>query len=171
MALGRKTMSSILTVYRMAESKRTDFEHAYANEKKVTYKSGFFGKKEMVTGDQFLWEHLDDVAFDKIDFGYSGFVFIDYFFTYVVLPDETRTRLNSASRGEHYYVIDAALASSIRDYLLTHRPSIESLTAFAKEEGKMEDGYPEVLLSTHDQIVELMALPANDIFLVIHLTF
>ena len=155
----------------MRESQHTEFESAYANEKKVTYKSGLFGKKEVVTGERFVWEYLDEAAASKIDFDYSGFLFIDYFFTYVVLPDDIQTRLNSGCRGEHYYLIDSSLASAIRGYLTAHRPSIESLTEYSIGEGKIDREYPDALLSVHDQIVDWMGSCTNGTFLVLHLTF
>jgi hypothetical protein len=164
-------MSSILTIYRVDELSRTEFEHAYVNEKKVTYKTGLFGKKEVVTGDQYLWEYLDEAAIEQIDFEYSGFLFIDYFFTFVILPDDLQAELNASARGEHYYLIGSSLASRIRSFLEERTPSAEALTVYANEEGKIEPGYVDALISTHNQIIEWLSSCTKDSFLVLHLTF
>src|SRR5215216_6372638 len=131
-------MSSILTVYKVSESHRADFEHAYATEKKVTYKSGLFGKKEVVTGEAYLWEYLDGVSVEKTDFEFSGFIFVDYFFTFHVLPDDLQAALIASARGEHYYAIDANLAERIWSFLEVSAPSKPAVTSFAEGEGKME---------------------------------
>lgn len=141
------------------------------NEKKVTYKSGLFGKKEVITGEKFLWEYLDEHSVTKIEFDYSGFLFIDYFFSFVVLPDDIQSRLNSGSRGAHYYLIDFPLASAILNYLTANQPSLESLTEYATGEGKLDIDYPKALLSVHDQVVDWTRSCTKDTFLVLHLTF
>lgn len=76
-------MSSIATFYLLANTKRAEFIDAHRNQKTVTHKRGLFGTKEIVTGDRFLWEYLDSAATDKTDFPFSGFTFIDYFFTFL----------------------------------------------------------------------------------------
>ncbi len=164
-------MSSILTVYRMAESRRLEFENAYADEKKVSYKSGFFGKKEIVTGELFLWEYLDQSALQRIDFEYSGFLFIDYFFSFVVFPEDIQLELNASARGEHYHALDSTLARKIRAFLLSNTPSHDALSLFANEENNMEPGYPEALLSTHNQLIQWLDSCTDGSFIVIHLTF
>ncbi len=164
-------MSSILTIYKVTEDRRSEFEHAYANEKKVTYRRGLFGRKEVITGEAYLYEYLDDVAEQKTEFEMSGFVFIDYFFTFVVLPDDLQSALNASAHGEHYHVIDARLAEGIRTFLEASPPSAAALKTFADEEGKKEPEYVEALLSTHAQIVEWLRSCTSGTFLVLHLTF
>ncbi len=164
-------MSSILTAYKLSESHPIAFEHAYANEKRVTYKSGFFGKKEIVTGEAYLWEYLDGIADQKTDFEFSGFLFIDYFFTFLVLPDDLQAALTASGRGEHYYAIDADLAGRIRAFLQKSAPSTAALTSFAEGEGKAEPGYVDALLSTHSQLLAWFGSCTTGSFLVLHLTF
>jgi len=171
MVIVRRKMSSILTVYKVSESRRSEFEHAYLNEKKVAYKRGLFGMKEIITGEAYLYEYLDGAAEQKTDFEMSGFLFIDYFFTFVVLPDDLQAALTASARGEHYHVIEAPLAEKLRTFLETRSPSAAALTTFAEGEGKNEPGYVEALLHTHAQIVEWLRSCTSGTFLVLHLTF
>lgn len=164
-------MSSILTVYQMPEARRAAFEHAHANEKTVTYKSGFFGKKEIVTGERYLWEYLDEAAIGKIDFPYSGFLFIEYFFTFLELPDDIQAKLNASALNDHYYLIDAVLAAEILAFLDANAPSAAALASFAESEGRNEPDYIEALLSTHSQIAQWLSTCTGGTFLVLHLTF
>src|SRR5688572_5284513 len=105
-------MSSIATFYVLPESKRAQFTEAHRTEKEVT------------TGERFLWEYLDSATTDKTDFPFSGFVLIDYFFTFVTstLPKDLKTGLAAAAIDEHYYAISRDLAATFAEYLQTHPP-------------------------------------------------
>jgi 2-hydroxychromene-2-carboxylate isomerase len=63
-------MSSIATFYVLSEASRAAFDDAQRDQKTVAYKRGLFGTKEIVTGDQFLWEYLDST--DRLGFLVSG---------------------------------------------------------------------------------------------------
>lgn len=167
-------MSSIATFYLLPETKRTAFAAAHRDQKTVTYKRGFFGTKEQVTGERFFWEYLDEAAAKKIDFDFSGFAFIEYFFTFAAasLPAELERAINGAALDDHHYDISAGLASSLAGYLHGHPPDLEALRSFVADNVPAADeGYAEVLRETHDFLVTWFSSIAAGSFGVIHITF
>jgi hypothetical protein len=166
-------MSSIATFYVLPNSKRVEFAEAHRTEKTVTYKRTLFGRKEVVTGERFLWEYLDSATTDKIDFPFSGFVFIDYFFTFVTstLPKDLETALAGAAVDEHYYAISSDLAATFAEYLQTHPPDDAALSAFAAEQNADDPEYVRALRETHDFILRWFSRIAPGSFGALHITF
>jgi len=167
-------MSSVATFYILPEAKRAEFTNAHRNQKTVTYKRGLFGTKEVVTGDRFLWEYLDSTITDKTDFPFSGFAFIDYFFTFVTstLPKELETALAGAALDEHYYSFSSDLAASFAQYLQSHPPDSAALASFAAEQ--QPDGgaeYVQCLRETHDFILGWFGRVAPGSFGVLSISF
>lgn len=166
-------MSSIATFYLMHEAKRAEFTEAHRTEKTVTYKRTLFGKKEVTTGERFLWEYLDSTTIDKTDFPFSGFVFIDYFFAFVTrtLPKDLEAALAAAAIDEHYYAISSALAATFAEYLQAHPADDAALTAFAAEQNGDDPEYVRALRETHDFVLRCSSQIPPGRFGVLHITF
>ena len=167
-------MSSIATFYSLPEGKRTEFSEAYRNQRRVTYKRTLFGRKEVVTGEKFLWEYLDATNSDRTDFPFSGFAFIDYFFAFVTsrLPKHLESALASAAVDESYYVFSAELAARFAEYLQQHPPDPAGLSAFAAEHNPSGGGdYVQTLRETHDFLVRWFGGIATGTCGVLHITF
>ena len=167
-------MSSIATFYILAEDKRDLFTEARKTEKTVTFKKGFFGfdVREVVTGDRFLWEFLDQEATSKHDFDYSGFIIVDYFFTFVQLPDPLQTQLTAATSPDgHYFQFEHLLASSLVDHLQSHPPDHAELAEFAREQGHDASECVPLLIETHSTLIQWFRLVTLSQFGVLHLTF
>ena len=167
-------MSSIATFYLLPEAKRAEFTDAQRNQKTVTYKRGFFGTKEVVTGDRFLWEYLDSAATSKTEFDFSGFALIDYLLTFVPasLPDRLNSALSSAAVDDHHYAFSADMASSFAEYLHSHPPDSTSLQTFVAENNPDADAeYVSALRETHDFLVRWFDNIDRNSFGVIHITF
>lgn len=167
-------MSSFVTFYVLPEAKRLEFVEAQRKQKTVTYKRGFFGTKEVVTGERFLWEYLDSETADKVDLPFSGFVFIDYFLTFVAerLPEPLKAALEDAMADEHYLVFSKDQAASFAAYLQLNPPKTVDLEAFATEhqpEGGQE--YIQCLRETHAFLQTWFGGIGTTKFGVVHLTF
>lgn len=115
-------MSSIATFYLLPETGRAEFTDAHRNQKSITYKRSLFGRKEVITGERFLWEYLDSAATDRTELPFSGFPLIDYLFTFVAtnLPENLQAALSAAAIDEHYYAISADLAAKFAEYLQSY---------------------------------------------------
>jgi hypothetical protein len=167
-------MSSIATFYILPEASRSAFAEAQRNQKTVTYRRGWFGTKEMVTGDRFLWEYLDSATIGKTEFDFSGFVFIDYLLSFVTasLPEHLNLALRSAMVDDHYFAISADFASSLAEYLRSHPPEATALRAFVADNNKgVDENYVNALRETHEFLVSWFGRIAQDSFGVIHITF
>lgn len=167
-------MSSIATFYVLPESKRAAFSEAKRNQKTVRYQRGFFGTKEVVTGDRFLWEYLDAECLERTEFPYSGFVFVDYFFTYLVsrLPQDLESALGGAAVDEHHYMFSAMLAAGLAAYLQSHPPDAIALGEFVVENNPDAGGeYVGALRETHDWLLGWFSGLQGGSFGVIHVTF
>ena len=165
-------MSSIATFYLLPETGRAEFLSAHRNQKSVTHKRAFFGTKEVVTGERFLWEYLDTAATQRTAFPMSGFVIVDYLFTFVALPEPLVSALNEGAEDDPYYVITAELATSLAQFLGAHVPSLEALSAFAEESTPDPTGeYAQALLKTHDLLLDWFSRIPAGTFGVLHLTF
>ncbi|MBI5799779.1 MAG: hypothetical protein HZA92_03500 [Verrucomicrobia bacterium] len=167
-------MSSIATFYILPEAKRAEFTDAHRNQKRVTYKRTLFGQKEVVTGERFLWEYLDAASTDRTDFPFSGFAFIDYFFTFVTstLPKDMESALAGAAVDEHHYAFSAELAASFAEYLRLHPPESAGFSAFAAEHNPSGGAeYVQILRETHDFLVRWFGRIATGTFGVLHITF
>ncbi len=167
-------MSSIATFYLLPEAKRDEFNDAHRNQKTVTYKRGLFGTREIVTGERFLWEYLDSAATARTDFDFSGFAFIDYFFTYLAasLPKNLETAMTRAAVDEHHYLIHAELAKGLGDHLRSHPPDPNELQSFvAENHPDADEEYVNALCETHDFLLRWFATIDPRSFGVIHLTF
>jgi hypothetical protein len=167
-------MSSVATLYILPDFKREEFTDAHRNQKTVNYKRTLFGMKQVVSGERFLWEYLDFATKDKTDFPFSGFIFIDYFFSFVTrnLPEDLTSALASAAVDENYYAISSDLASSLAEYLHSHVPESSALTTFATEHNP--DGgaeYTKCLLETHNFLLRWFSQIAPGKFGVVHITF
>lgn len=167
-------MSSFATFYVLPEAKRLAFEEARRTEKTVTWQRGFlgFGRREVVTGDRYLWEFLDEEAEAKHEFEESGFVLIDYFLTFVTLPEPLQTQLGAATSPDaHYYRFEPSLAAALAGYLETHPPDPSELRTFASEQGhEAEDSVPR-LTACHDTLIGWWRRVSESRFGVLHLTF
>jgi hypothetical protein len=167
-------MSSIATFYILPETKRVEFTDAHRNQKTITFKRTLFGRKEVVTGDRFLWEYLDAANADRTDFPFSGFAFIEYFFTFVAstLPKDMESALAGAAVDEHHYVFSAQLAASFAEYLRLHPPESAALSAFVAEHNPTGGAeYVRVLGETHDFLLRWFSRIASGSFGVLHITF
>lgn len=166
-------MSSIATFYVLPDSKRAEFTEAHRTEKAVTYKRTLFGRKKVTTGERFLWEYLDSATANKTDFPFSGFAFIDYFFTFATstLPKDLETALFGAALNEHYYSISSDLAATFAEYLQTHPPEEAALSALAAEHNPDDTEYSQTLRETHDFVLRWFGSIAPGRFGVLHITF
>lgn len=167
-------MSSIATFYLLPEASLPAFVDAQRNRKSVTYKRGWFGTKEIVTGDRFLWEYLDSATTSKTEFGFSGFAFIDYFLAFLAasLPEQLNAALRSTVIDDHYFAISADLAASLADYLRSHPPDATALRAFVADNNPdAGEEYIGTLRETHDFLVRWFGSVDRNSFGVIHITF
>lgn len=167
-------MSSIATFYILPVAKRDSFIDARRTEKKVTHKKGFlgFGSSKVVTGERYLWEYLDQEATSKHDFAYSGFVIVDYFLTFVQLPEPLQKQLTTAASPDgHYFQFEHPLASTIAEHLERHPPAHAELTEFASEQGQDASEYVPLLGETHATLIHWFRLVSQSQFGVLHLTF
>jgi len=166
-------MSCIATFYLLLESQHTEFIAAHRDEKKVTYKSTLFGKKEIVTGEKYLWEYLDDAAKTKEDLPYSGFVLVDYLFVFTTFPEDLDAELTAVEIDEHYTVFSADLASRLAEYFKANPPADKALTTFAAEErpGENATEYAEALREVHGLFLAWMQRVNPGEFGVLHLSF
>jgi hypothetical protein len=167
-------MSSIATFYILPTAKRDSFAEARRTEKTVTYKKGFLGlgRREVVTGERYLWEYLDGESASKHNFPYSGFVMVDYFFTFVPLPEPLQAQLGAASSPDgHYHQFEHSLASSLAGYLEGHSPDHAELAEFASEQGQNASEYVPLLTETHDTLIQWLRRVSPSHFGVLHLTF
>lgn len=167
-------MSSIATFYLLPETRRAEFTDAHRNQKSITYKRSLFGRKEVITGDRFLWEYLDSATTDSTEFPFSGFALINYLFTFVAnnLPENLKSALSGAAIDDHYYAFSAELAAKLSECLESHPPSPTALFAFAAEHnpsGGAED--LRVLTETHDFVLLWFRSIAPGNFGVLHITF
>lgn len=167
-------MSCIATFHVLPESKRPEFTDAHRNQKQVTYKKTLFGKKEIVTGDKYLWEYLNEAATKTEDLPFSGFAIVEYLFTYVELPEALNAELEGASIDDYYTALSANLAGRLAEHLETHTPTVETLTAFAAEEWPKEKDSEQtgrVLREVHDHLVTWFRSVGPNEFGVLHLSF
>jgi len=165
-------MASIATFYLLPETQRAEFLAAHRDQKTVTYRRSLFGKKEVVKGERYLWEYLDAEAGKRREFPFSGFVLIDYFYTFVSLPPELDAELESTGVDENYTAISAGLAASLGQFLEAHPAEPAALAAFAEEEGREPSPeYVQALRETHDFLLDWFRHIAPGKFGVLHLTF
>jgi hypothetical protein len=167
-------MSSTATFYRLSVDQRTEFTTAQRQQKTVQFKRTLFGRKEVITGDRYLWEYLDSAAADRSELPYSGFAFIDYFFSFVCpnLPAPLEAELKQAALDDHYFAFSGDLASRLASYLKAHAPDTAALTTFAQaqDSGHGPD-YVACLSGTHDFLVDWFGSVGAGRFGVLHLTF
>lgn len=167
-------MSSIATFYILAEDKRDSLTEARKTEKTVTLKKGFlgFGSRAVITGERYLWEYLDQESASKHNFDYSGFVIVDYFFTFVQFPEPLQTQLTTASSPDgHYFQFEHPLASAIAEYLEKHPPDHAELVDFASEQGQDASLHVPLLIETHSTLIQWLRLVSSSQFGILHLTF
>ncbi len=167
-------MSSIATFYILEASKRDSFAEARRTEKTHTYTKGFlgFGRREVVTGDRYLWEFLDQEAASKHDFDHSGFLIVDYFFTFIQLPSRLQARLTEATSPDgHYYEFSHSLATAIAGHLESHPPNQAELSEFAAEQGHDSADYVPLLTETHSTLTEWLRRVSASHIGVLHVTF
>lgn len=166
-------MSSIATFYILPESKRPEFSQARQNQKTVTYKRGFFSTKKIETGDRYLWEYLDSAASEREEFPFSGFILIDYLFTFVAdaAPIELMSIFKHAALDENYYVFASEAATRLAGYLESHPPESDRLESFLKEQGGNSPEDVKAMQDTHDYLITWFRRISTDSFGVMHLTF
>lgn len=167
-------MSSIATFYLLPETGRAEFTDAHRNQKSITYKRSLFGRKEVITGERFLWEYLDSAATDRTELPFSGFPLIDYLFTFVAtnLPENLQAALSAAAMDEHYYAISADLAAKFAEYLQSYTKSPTALSTFAAEHNPSGGAeYLRLLTEAHHFVLLWFRriVPGN--FGVLHITF
>jgi hypothetical protein len=167
-------MSSIATFYIVSAAKRDSFTEARRTEKTVTHKKGIlgFGSREIVTGERYLWEFLDLEAASKHDFDHSGFAIVDYFLTFVQLPEPLQAQLTAAASPDgHYFQFEHSLASAIAGYLESHPPDPAALTGFASGQGQDALEYVPLMTATHHALIQWFRGVSPSQFGVLHLTF
>lgn len=167
-------MSSIATFYLLPDSQRAEFDEARRTEKTITYKRTLFGKKEVITGERYLWEYLDAAAPAKTEFPFSGFVFIDYLFTFVAAsaPEDVEAAMRSAAISDHYHVISPSVAATLAAHLQSPPPDADALAEFATEQSPGDiPEYVDALGKAHDFILQWFARVTPGHFGVLHLTF
>lgn len=167
-------MSSIATFYALSESKRDSFAEARRTVKTITIKKVFLGfvSREVSTGDRYLWEYLDQEFISKHDFDHSGFFIVDYFLTFIQLPEPLSTQLAAATSPDcHYFQFEHSLASAIADHLESHPPVHAELSEFANEQGQDASEYVPLLIETHNMLIQWFRLITSKQFGILHLTF
>ena len=165
-------MSSIATFYLMRESARNEFEEAKRNEKTITYKRGFFRTKEVVSGERFLWEYLDEAAEERIEFPYSGFIMIDYLFTFLEGAEPIQTDFAAAAIDANYYAIPGPMAERVAGFLESNPPDGKALESFADQHGAQSPKEHAVLLrETHETLKHWLGKISKERFGVLQLTF
>jgi hypothetical protein len=164
-------MSSIATCYILPESRRAALAEAKRNERTETFKNHLFFKRKVVSGDRHLWEFLDEQCDHCLDFPYSGFVLIDYFYTFVALPEPLQQALNAAAIDDHHTVIDPPLAAGLAGFLESRPPDDAALSRFADEQGQDPREYVEPLRATHGVLIDWFRRVGPSQFAVLHLTF
>lgn len=167
-------MSSIATFYLIDQSHRESFSQAEMNQKTHRMTKGFlgFGRRQETTGERYLWEYLDGVAANKLDFEYSGSALVDYFFTYIQLPEDVQSELAAATSPDgHYIRFEPRLADLVVDCLEQNSPDESSLAEFAEGLGHEASEYVAVLIHTHTILVRWLQALSSRQFAVLHLTF
>jgi hypothetical protein len=164
-------MSSIATFYLLATSKQESFREAKRTERTETFKRGLFFTKKIVSGDRHLWEFLDEESDRKLELPFSGFVLIDYFFTFLQLPDGLHAALTAAAVDEHHTWIDAALAGDLVRFLGSQPPDDRELSEFAAEQEMDPARYPEDLKEAHRFLLDWLRQVDASRFGVLHITF
>lgn len=168
----RPAMSSIATFYLLPESARTDFEEAKRTEKTITYKRGIFRTKEIVTGDRFLWEYLDEAAEERIEFPYSGFVLIDYLFTFLEGVEPIQSDFATAAIDANYYSIPRPMAERVALFLEANPPDGKALETFADQHGaESPKQHAKLLRETHETLKHWFRKVSQERFGVLQLTF
>lgn len=164
--------SSIATFYLLRESARPEFEEAKRNEKTITYQRGFFRTKEIVTGERFLWEYLDEAAEEKLEFPHSGFVMIDYLFTFLEGAEPIQTDFAEAAIDANYYAIPGSMAERVRRFLEDNPPDDRALESFAGQHGAQSPRHHAKLLrETHEMLMTWLRRVNGEKFGVLQLTF
>jgi len=165
-------MSSIATFYLLPESARADFDEAKRTEKTVTLKRSFFGVKEIVTGERFLWEYLDETADERIEFPHSGFVLIDYLFTFLEGEEPIQSDFAAAAIDANYYSIHGGMAERIARFLEANPPDDHALESFAGQQGaESPKQHAKLLRETHDLLKNWFHRVREGKFGVLQLTF
>ena len=164
-------MSCIASYYILPETKRPEFAEARRTEKTVTTKRTFFGTKQVVTGERYLWEYLNDVA-KPLELPFSGFMLVAYLFTFLELPEALRQAAKASSLDKHYLAYSAELAAELANHLEAHPPSTAALEEFAEEENAPSPAeYVEALRETHAIVVDWFRRTQPGSFGVLHLSF
>ncbi|WP_367872794.1 hypothetical protein [Luteolibacter sp. Populi] len=164
-------MSSIATFYLLRESSRSAFAEAKRTEKTVTYKHGFFKTKEVITGDRFLWEYLDEAAEERIEFPHSGFVLIDYLFTFLE-GAPIQTDFATAAIDANYYSIPGTMAERVARFLEDNPPDHKDLETFSDHQGAQSPKqHAKLLHETHETLKSWLSRVNGDKFGVLQLTF
>ena len=168
----RPTMSSIATFYLLRESARPEFEEAKRTEKTITYKRGIFRTKEIVTGERFLWEYLDEAAEERIEFPYSGFVLIDYLFTFLDGVEPIQSDFAAAAIDANYYAIPEPMAERVASFLQSNPPDEKALETFADQHGAQSPKqHAKQLRETHETLKHWFGKISQERFGVLQLTF
>ncbi|WP_265594024.1 hypothetical protein [Haloferula sp. BvORR071] len=164
--------SSIATFYLLRESARGEFAEAKRTEKKITYKHGLFRTKEIVTGERFLWEYLDEAAEERIEFPHSGFVLIDYLFTFLEGAERIQTEFAAAAIDANYYSIPGEMAERVARFLEDNPPDDKALESFADQHGAQSPRqHAKLLKDTHETLRSWFRRVNGDKFGVLQLTF
>lgn len=164
--------SSIATFYLLRESVRPEFEEAKRTEKKITYQRGLFRTKEVITGERFLWEYLDEAAVEKIEFPHSGFVLIDYLFTFLEGVEPIQTDFASAAIDANYYSIPGTMAERVTQFLEANPPDDDALQSFADQHGAQSPRqHAKLLRETHEMLKTWFRRVNEGKFGVLQLTF
>jgi hypothetical protein len=166
------SMSSIATFYLLRESDRAAFDEAKRKEKTITYKRGFFRTKEIVNGERFLWEYLDEIAEERIEFPYSGFLLIDYLFTFLESVEPIQTAFAAAAIDGNYYSIPVPVAAKVAGFLESNPPDIKALESFSGQQGvELPKEHAALLRETHETLKHWLGKISQDRFGVLQLSF
>ena len=113
-----------------------------------------------------------DVASSSEDFHLSGFVIVDYLFTFVELPEDLQTQMTAGTLSDGQFVqFERPFAVSLGTHLEAHQPDQDRLAEFAVEQGQDPSEYCPLLTETHSTLIRwLSGLPESH-FGVLHLSF
>lgn len=164
-------MSCIATFYTLPESLRSEFQQAKEVEKRtVTTKKMFFFTKQEEVGERYLWEYLDESNTAKFDFQYSGFLLVDYLWTYLQLDAKYFQNVD-----DYFMTITAENAKSLEDYLKENPIDEEKLSAFLTEDqGLPQEEHRQAIEAysrVHSYMIQTLEKIGGDLFGILYLSF
>lgn len=165
-------MSCIVTFYLLPESQHAAFLSSKEREPRVEENKLLgFAKRKQVPGEA-VWEFLDRVAEKRSELEFSGFLLIDYLFTYLQIASDEYFE----SLDEYYLALPPGGAEKLAAFLGAHpvdRPAIEH---YLKNDGRPlapveRDDTLAAYESAHASLLEWCTEIRTGTFGVLHLSF